>query len=107
MIAGAIAEPSMSKATVAKMTDAFFGLKRLQPFQVAPQILVIEGKPTFIDNKGCRPAVRTAPRWKRYDSTAGAAPFNQAFGLKRLDRASPKALGIRRRASAGKVRQQQ
>jgi hypothetical protein len=39
------------------------------------KILVIEGKPTFIDNKECRPAVETAPmRWKRYDSTAGAAP---------------------------------
>ena len=36
--------------------------KRLQPFPELPRkILVIEGKPTFIDNKECRPAVETAP----------------------------------------------
>ena len=69
--------------------------KRLQPFPELPRkILVIEGKPTFIDNKECRPAVETAPDAMEEVRQHGrrSTRSNQTFGLKRLDRGFAKAL---------------
>ena len=69
--------------------------KRLQPLpELAGEILVVEGKPTFVDNKKCRPAVETVPNAMKEVSqhSRRRARSDQPFGLKGLDRGFAKAL---------------
>ena len=68
MIAGAIAEPSMSASDwVAKMTLAFFLRSVFSAFpELFGKAAVIEGEPAFVDDEQVeRPSSRSPMRWKR------------------------------------------
>ena len=63
--------------------------KRLQPLaKPAGEILVVERKPTFIDDEQGRPAVEAVPQSDETDRPARPAPTrgsDQSFGFEDLD----------------------
>ena len=69
MIAGAIAEPSMSDKRLRGEDDGSVLLaQRLQPFaQLAGKALVVKREPTFIDDQQRRPAVEAVLRCDERD----------------------------------------
>ena len=98
MIAGAIAEPSISDKRLGGEDDGRILLaKRLQPLpQLAGKILVVERQPAFIDDEQRWPAVKPSFDAMEQIGKHGrrGRRADQPFGLKDLDRGFAKALEL-------------
>ncbi len=82
--------------------------KRLQPLaKLAGKILVVEGKPTFIDNEKCGTAVETISNTMKQVGQHGRrrARSDQPFGLERLDGGLAKALEFGIKQASGRTAQ--
>ena len=98
MMAGAIAEPSISDSDwVAKIDGRILLAQRLQPFaQLAGKALIVEREPAFVDDQQRRPAVEPAFDAMKEIGQHGrrGAGADQALGLEGLDVGFSQPLGF-------------